>query len=178
MSNNDRIPDQSSDEEPADWPRMTDDELESKLRKFGKDLTYRSGGESIAAKRSERVAMGYGNVYGRPLVTPSLFSENQLSEMSRADLEREFLAMQEICWDTKAKLDQFKMCVPLGLIDRDPYLAFLIYQGMEKGMTDAEIADETGEKVKFVQETRLYLLRHSPDLKGRPGAPRKRPKTP
>ena len=149
--------------------------------KFQKDRTKRAargGGEAAAARYIEILATEYGCVADRPLTKPTDFDEAAIASMNREELERRFILLQELCWDTRAKLDQLKPCVPVELIKRDPYVLFAIARGLETGQSDVEIAKNVGETKKFVQAQRLHLNRFNPEAKGKPGRPRKQPKTP
>ncbi len=161
---------------------LTDEEWQSQFERDERSLDERKERAKEDIKAAVFGKLDYGNVSGEELVSPSTYSAEQIKCMSVEELQSALLSIQEIYWNTRVKLSQYRRYVPSEIVRRDPMSGLRVIAAARSGLTDGEIADELGEKVRYVQDVRLDVARQSKNavigLKRPRGRPRKQKKTP
>lgn len=149
-------------EEPPDWPKATTEELDAQAERYLKSETFLYNKLTDEQREASKYGKDYGNVAGVPLAVPMTYTADQITTMSHEQLKCALISIQEIYWDTRVKLAQYRANVPDHMIRRDPSVGIRIPMLLSEGKTDRQIAEDVNEKPRFIQGVRL-------DVNAKPG---------
>jgi len=118
----------------------------------------------------------YGKSNGLPVRFFRALSDLEIDQMDARALATALREIQASYDGVVEKMIQYADHVNKEILKRDPSAEIAIFLGVNDGRTDEDLAEELGEKVRFVQEQRLSIA--GGQFKRPRGRPQKGPNSP